>query len=145
MFTREVAQAFSILKSKTSAMSLTSYFHFEIQQANSAIMESEERPNKMRKLDNGSSHVDDNVTDKAKADDTLHQNEDSASTKEDHLGEAKSDGEPSEQLPSPVDTAPAVAAVNGDAADSPLSKNQMKKLRRKAEWESKREERKTRR
>lgn len=145
MFTREVAQAFSILKFKTSATSLTCYFHLEINQLKSATMESEERPSKMRKLDNGSSHVDDNVTDKAKADDTLPQNGDSTSTKEheDLLGEAKSDGAPSEQLPAPVDTAPSVAAVNADAADPPLSKNQMKKLRRKAEWESKREERKT--
>lgn len=119
------------------------------------MMESEERPAKMRKLSHdgdklqnegdqpsASSHE---TSESGQNEDVAHGAEDGPSKDEISLQDevnSENDGDDDEKLPNPEQIAPSLACVNGDASDPPLSKNQQKKQRKKAEWESKREERK---
>ncbi|KAK4497045.1 hypothetical protein PRZ48_011494 [Zasmidium cellare] len=117
-------------------------------------MESDERPTKMRKLSRDNSKTDIELKNDPEsshvfhgnghADDTNKPEKDLPEAGETHQdGESADDGPNTEQdLPNPEETAPSLAAINSSTGDPPLSKNQMKKLRRKAEWESKRDERK---
>lgn len=116
-------------------------------------MESDERPAKMRKLRHddrepgnakmqtpGSSH------DESKSGETgdiskMLENENVEDSDEEG-GVAIAGGAEKVDLPMPDQTAPALASVGFNPDDPPLSKNQQKKLRKKAEWEAKREERK---
>ncbi|CAK4030710.1 Hypothetical predicted protein [Lecanosticta acicola] len=116
-------------------------------------MESEERPSKMRKLDDGSHHGEDaslRRTDQKEIDaETVIVQENGSLNPQNGEDTSHEDDEPdsdghdeNEELPAPVETAPAVGGINDISANPALSKNQLKKLRKKAEWEAKREDRK---
>ncbi|KAF2170683.1 hypothetical protein M409DRAFT_51684 [Zasmidium cellare ATCC 36951] len=113
-------------------------------------MESEERPTKLRKLSHDNIKTENGPKDDFEASHVRSENGHADATNE--LGKELPKAEDThhdekfveedDHLPNPEETAPSLAAINSGTGDPPLSKNQMKKLRRKAEWESKRDERK---
>lgn len=118
-------------------------------------MESEERPVKRRRLsneDNGSEKVikheptdlDTNGRDSLSGAAPEIKNEDikSETTSEPASEHIKQEECTTETIPPPIETAPLATALVQDPNQPPLSKNQRKKLARKAEWEAKRDERK---
>ncbi|WPH04341.1 Hypothetical protein R9X50_00723000 [Acrodontium crateriforme] len=119
-------------------------------------MDDQERPSKMRKLshdgnveepqdqimgenlpDAGNGSKLDEITEPVAEIKTQTGNQNSETSK---LSEEND--ELRESLPAPGETAPMVLTETQTPGDPPLSKSQQKKLRRKAEWESKRGERK---
>nr|OQO31713.1 hypothetical protein B0A51_01061 [Rachicladosporium sp. CCFEE 5018] len=115
-------------------------------------MDESERPSKMRKISHddaeilevpkailGADRSDEQTIQEANA---INQNpaipgQHDAGNDPDSI-EADLDGE---SFPAPLDTAPSLEGVTSEA--NPMSKNQLKKLRKKQEWESKRDDRKT--
>lgn len=107
-----------------------------------AIMGANERPTKKRRIiDNDQAEAP------AASGNSPHTNGDHAENKTesneaaengDDVGVGKS---PSDAFPAPVDVAPLFTALETPTDGHPLSKNQQKKLRKKQEWESKRDER----
>lgn len=102
-------------------------------------MESEERPRKMRKLSQDVSQ-DDVSEPTATSRNHADANEGSAAILETEMPNGNSaENEP--ELPPPGEVV-SVDAGSVDEREVPLSKSQQKKLRKKAEWEAKREDRK---
>jgi tRNA (guanine9-N1)-methyltransferase len=120
-------------------------------------MEAEERPNKKRRLtaeaDGASGSIPDDFniarTNLDEAGKDLNQTDSDLQNvhpgKDDH---EETENRPvtsevnGDHLPNPSSTAPLADSLPQDPDQPPLSKSQQKKLRKKAEWESKREERK---
>lgn len=114
-------------------------------------MESEERPAKIRKIDNNAEDamvfetappaVTEGDLQKTVADVPSQ-----AVEMQDAAPDETATNGPDEELPVPDAVAPlASASTNGNQPDPPLSKSQQKKLKKKAEWEAKREDRKVER
>lgn len=138
--------------SPTSTSSTSTPKSFDISITNSANMESEERPSKIRKIgtdadealvtETAPSAVMQNDLQKKAAEVPSEVSGMQDAAPEEHTGKIGQD----EELPVPDAVAPlASASTNGDQQDPPLSKSQQKKLKRKAEWEAKREDRKVER
>lgn len=96
-------------------------------------MESEERPTKMRKLSHEKAPENDVATLPASGSDEQI----TPDTKNDSTDQAETNA-----IPAPDQVAPLATESSAQLGDPPLSKSQQKKLRKKAEWESKRGERK---
>lgn len=99
-------------------------------------MDPSDRPAKMRKLSHEASGSEEAVD--------LPSNSDAQTAQGNEPGENQVANGPEKQigdaLPAPTETAP-LADFAGDG-EAPMSKNQLKKIRKKQEWESKRDERK---
>lgn len=120
-------------------------------------MADQDRPTKIRKLSHGESSVEQISTaqDQAQAQE-VHLNEPvstiSSRDSNDALAEqlkgpeaenSIQEGAQNKKAPLPEEVAPVSAELPAnDGSDPPLSKNQLKKLRKKAEWEAGREQRK---
>lgn len=115
-------------------------------------MESDERPAKLQKISHEKEKTQNGEIASSHDDTKLRENEENGSgPKQDFTnnddphrvqGKDSDDNDEGARLPNPEQIAPSLASINGNSGDPPLSKNQQKKLRRKAEWEAKREERK---
>ncbi|SMR63793.1 unnamed protein product [Zymoseptoria tritici ST99CH_3D1] len=99
-------------------------------------MDSEERPTKMRKLENGEpENSSANAPSQADISSTA-----SAAQKEQTISQEEANTASSENtepsLPNPTTTAPLLSSTPSTSTSPPLSKSQQKKLKKRLEWES---------
>lgn len=117
-------------------------------------MEAEERPSKKRRLtdpeDSLLPEVEDVPSTSTKENGSFSNGHgQNAADRSDHESDREEsaptdlpNGHGESHVPPPYNIAPIVDAVNDHEADPPLSKNQQKKLQKKLDWESQRDERK---
>jgi tRNA (guanine9-N1)-methyltransferase len=112
-------------------------------------MESVERPKKLRKLSHEGQLPESTTPHDREASDLPHDNGGDMNASSVPIAQAEATGSEitsedaaSKGLDVAVDAAPSVTTTEVEKVDPPLSKNQQKKLRRKAEWEAKRDDRK---
>lgn len=129
---------------------------FLFRNSSQSTMEAEERPSKMRKLShehnlqspggleaaNDAKQSQENTLDAPEANGSLPEstNPHGEADSIQHPKDTPENQDEADGLPAPAELAP--LADSGEVDGLPVSKNQLKKLRKKQEWESKREERK---
>jgi tRNA (guanine9-N1)-methyltransferase len=112
------------------------------QSVQSLKMESDERPQKMRKLSHDH-EVSQTEGDALKNDaNAVNENDVVQPTAGDETVSQKNENAETKPVTVPTDAVRADGSLTTNAQDPPMSKNQLKKLRKKQEWEAGREERK---